>query len=69
MRHGKRILKTIKDDSKFNTLEGILLIKYVEVRIASAHMYFGTLTVNMSDLATSRRCQFFISATPFCYRA
>ena len=39
-------------------------IKYDAVRIASYQNCFGTLGVNISDPATSRRCLFFLSAIP-----
>ena len=37
------------------------------MRTASPQNFGGTLAASSSDLATSKRCQFFHLATPFCY--
>ena len=50
---------------KLRTFEGILLIKYVAIRIASQSIFL-TFIENNKDRTTSKRCLFFFSATPFC---
>ena len=58
--------KTIMGVLKLRTFEGILLIKYVVVRMASLQCIFLTFIENNKDQATSKRRLFFLSATPFC---
>ena len=63
---GKNSLRTSQGVLNFRTREGILLMRYVAIKMASPHRYLGTYEVNMRDLATSNRCLFFLSAMLFC---
>jgi hypothetical protein len=51
---------------KSKTRESILLMGYAAVSKASTQKDFGTCISSIKDWVTSRRCQFFRSATPFC---
>ena len=44
----------------FRIRDGILLIRYVAVKIASPQKCFETLLANRIERATSRRCMFFL---------
>ena len=50
---GRRVDKGVL---KFKTLDGIQFIRNVVVRIASPQNFLGIRLVNISDLATSKRC-------------
>jgi hypothetical protein len=49
-----------------NTLKNIRLINCVAVMITRTHKYFKTFMEIIIHRATSNRCLFFLSATPFC---
>ena len=50
---GRRVDKGVL---KFKTLDGIQFIRNVVVRIVSPQNFLGIRLVNISDLATSKRC-------------
>ena len=52
-------------DFHCNTLDGILLINAATVKIVCPHSCFVTFIEIIMFLVTSRRCLFFLSATPF----
>ena len=64
-RCGNCLVRMDKGDWNFRTRLGRRLIKKVAVRIASPHRYLGTFIVNISARATSNKCLFFLSETPF----
>lgn len=56
---------TCNGDSPFITCNGIWFIRNVAVRTASGKNIVGTTNCNKSPLATSSKCLFLRSATPF----
>lgn len=65
---GKRVLEINKIDHEICPEEGIQLIKWRAIETASAQKCLETSISNINTLATSIKCLFFLSTTPFWLR-
>ena len=65
LRCGNLFVSMDSGDLKVKVRLGRWLMRNAMVKMASPHRYLGTFIVNIRTRATSNKCLFFLSETPF----